>query len=150
MLGVDKQLVPEVEGVVNGFSGLAFGQVRGLFGLKLEADALEDGNALFLADGTAVEHGGRGIAARTCKSLKRKRVTPHVLRYTAAMMLLHAGVDRSVIALWLGHESAETTDIYLHADMTLKERALARTTPLQLRNKRFRPSDRLLAFLEAL
>lgn len=90
------------------------------------------------------------IAARSCKSLEHKRVTPHVLRHTAAMMLLHAGVDRTVIALWLGHEGIETTDIYLHADMTLKEQALEKTTPLQLRNKRFQPSDRLLAFLESL
>jgi site-specific recombinase XerD len=94
----------------------------------------------------------RSVAAarRTCKSLQDKRVTPHVLRHTAAMTLLHAGVDRSVIALWLGHETVETTDIYLHADMELKERALARTAPVRQRNKRFRPSDRLLAFLETL
>jgi len=94
----------------------------------------------------------RSVAAarRTCKSLQQKRVTPHVLRHTAAMTLLHAGVDRSVIALWLGHETVETTDVYLHADMKLKERALARTAPVRQRNKRFRPSDRLLAFLEAL
>jgi site-specific recombinase XerD len=90
------------------------------------------------------------VAARTCKSLRQKRVTPHVLRHTAAMILLEAGLDRSVIALWLGHETAETTDIYFHADMKLKERALARTAPVRLRRKRFRPSDRLLAFLEAL
>lgn len=90
------------------------------------------------------------VAGRTCKSLQQKRVTPHVLRHTAAMTLLHAGVDRSVIALWLGHETVETTDIYLHADMKLKERALAKTAPVHLRKKRYRPSDRLLAFLEAL
>ena len=66
------------------------------------------------------------------------------------MTLLHAGVDRSVIALWLGHETVETTDIYLHADMKLKERALAKTAPVHLRKKRYRPSDCLLAFLEAL
>lgn len=90
------------------------------------------------------------IARDTCKGLQEKRVTPHVLRHTAAMTLLHAGIDRSVIALWLGHETVQTTDIYLHADMELKERALARTTPVRMRRKRFCPSDRLLAFLEAL
>jgi integrase/recombinase XerD len=76
-------------------------------------------------------------------------VTPHVLRHTAAMRLLYAGVDTSVIALWLGHEQVETTRIYLHADLTLKERALARTTPIQIRPGRYRPPDALLAFLQA-
>ena len=66
------------------------------------------------------------------------------------MALLGRGVDRSVIALWLGHESVETTQIYLHADLALKERALARTTPLNTRPGRYQPPDTLLAFLEAL
>lgn len=79
-----------------------------------------------------------------------KRVTPHVLRHTAAMDLLHHGVDRSVIALWLGHECIETTQIYLHADMRLKEQALARTTPLGTKPGRYRPDDQLLAFLDGL
>jgi site-specific recombinase XerD len=79
-----------------------------------------------------------------------KAVTPHVLRHTAAMQLLHAGVDIAVIALWLGHEQAETTHIYLHADMTIKQRALDRTTPPHTTPGRYRPSDKLLAFLEAL
>lgn len=83
-------------------------------------------------------------------SLKRKSVTPHVLRHTAAMDLLQHGVDRSVIALWLGHESVETTQIYLHADLRLKEEALARTTPVGTKPARFRPDDDLLAFLEGL
>ena len=65
-------------------------------------------------------------AARSCPSISSKHVTPHTLRHTAAMALLHAGVDTSVIALWLGHQSPVTTHIYLHADMTIKERALAR------------------------
>jgi integrase len=69
------------------------------------------------------------LAARTCPSLKRKNVSPHVLRHSTAMDLLHHGVDRSVIALWLGHESVETTQMYLHADMRLKEKALSRTEP---------------------
>jgi site-specific recombinase XerD len=92
----------------------------------------------------------RNSAATTCRSLKAKRVSPHVLRHTSAMLLLQADVDRSVIALWLGHESVKTTEIYLHADLSVKERAIARTAPLRVGRKRFRPADRLLAFLEAL
>ncbi len=65
-------------------------------------------------------------AEHRCPSLKRKKVTPHVLRHTAAMQLLEHGIDRSVIALWLGHESVETTQLYLHADLRLKEKALSR------------------------
>ena len=90
------------------------------------------------------------IAAQTCASLTRKRVSPHVLRHAAAMDLLHHGVDRTVIALWLGHESIETTQVYLHADMRLKEEALSRTLPLGVRPGRYRPDDTLLAFLESL
>jgi site-specific recombinase XerD len=90
------------------------------------------------------------LAARSCPSLKRKRVSPHVCRHTSAMDLLHHGVDRSVIALWLGHESVETTQMYLHADMRLKERALSRTGSLGVKPTRFRPKDNLLAFLESL
>jgi len=89
-------------------------------------------------------------AARECPSLKTKKVTAHTLRHTAAMRLLHAGVDTSVIALWLGHEQADTTQIYLHADLALKEKALARTTPPATRPGRYQPPDQLLAFLEAL
>ena len=90
------------------------------------------------------------VAKQTCSSLKRKRVSPHVLRHAAAMDLLQHGVDRSVIALWLGHESMETTQMYLHADMRLKEKALSRTTPLGVKPGRYRPDDKLLAFLESL
>jgi site-specific recombinase XerD len=89
-------------------------------------------------------------ASHTCPTLKNKKVSPHTLRHTTAMNLLHAGVDSTVIALWLGHESVEATQIYLHADMTIKERALARTTPPDSAPGRYRPPDRLLAFLEAL
>ena len=89
-------------------------------------------------------------ARAACPSLQQKRVTPHVLRHTAAMELLHSGVDRAVIALWLGHESVETTYIYLHADLTLKEKALAGTTPLQLAPARYRPNDEVFAFLNSL
>jgi len=89
-------------------------------------------------------------AARRCSTLKRKRVSPHVLRHTAAMDLLQHGVDRSVIALWLGHESVETTQMYLHADLRLKEKALAKTSPTNGQLARYRPADRLLAFLKSL
>lgn len=91
-----------------------------------------------------------GIAVQMCPSLRQKTITLHVLRHTAAMRLLHAGVDTSVIALWLGHEQAETTQIYLHADLGLKERALARTSPVHAIAGRYQPTDALLAFLEAL
>jgi integrase/recombinase XerD len=90
------------------------------------------------------------VAQQTCPSLKRKKVSPHVLRHAAAMDLLQHGVDRTVIALWLGHESVETTQMYLHADMRLKEKALSRTTPLGVKLGRYRPDDKLLAFLESL
>jgi integrase/recombinase XerD len=89
-------------------------------------------------------------ACRTCPSLKTKRVTPHTLRHAAAMALLQRGVDLSVIALWLGHESTESTEVYLHADMRLKERALAHATSAGIRPRRFQAPDRLLAFLETL
>jgi site-specific recombinase XerD len=89
-------------------------------------------------------------AARGCPTLREKTITPHTLRHTAAMQLLRAGVDTTVIALWLGHERVDTTQIYLHADLALKERALARTKPLDAKPGRYRPPDTLLAFLEAL
>ncbi len=89
-------------------------------------------------------------AADACPTLTGKKVTPHVLRHTAAMRLLHAGVDTTVIALWLGHESVQTTQIYLNADLTLKEQALDRTTPPTSTPGRYQPPDELLAFLEAL
>jgi len=89
-------------------------------------------------------------AAQQCPSIAVKHITPHVLRHSAAMALLRRGVDRSVIALWLGHESMETTQIYLHADIRMKERALAHTTPSGLKPGRFRPDDVLLEFLESL
>ena len=89
-------------------------------------------------------------AAAACPSLQTKRISPHVLRHTAAMRLLQAGVDTSVIALWLGHEHVETTQIYLHADLAIKERAIARTAEPNVRPGRYRPSDTLLAFLDGL
>jgi site-specific recombinase XerD len=89
-------------------------------------------------------------AAAACPSLAQKPVTMHVLRHSAAMRLLRAGIDTSVIALWLGHEQIETTQIYLHADLEIKERALDKTAPINAKPGRFRPTDKLLAFLEAL
>lgn len=89
-------------------------------------------------------------ASQQCASLRQKRVSPHVLRHSAAMDLLQHGVDRSVISLWLGHESVETTQIYLHADLQLKEAALARTAPQNVGVGRYRPADRLMAFLKSL
>jgi len=90
------------------------------------------------------------VARRHCPSLARKRVTPHVLRHTLAMDLLHHGADQTVIALWLGHESPETTSIYIHADMQLKERALATTTAKNVPIPRYRPSDHVMDFLKGL
>ncbi|MFL6065661.1 MAG: tyrosine-type recombinase/integrase [Friedmanniella sp.] len=90
------------------------------------------------------------LAAQDCPSLHDKTITAHVLRHTTAMRLLHAGIDTSVIALWLGHVSIETTQIYLHADMTLKEKALARTRPPNSRRGRYQPPDTLLTWLEGL
>src|SRR5207245_11330210 len=89
-------------------------------------------------------------AARTCPSLKAKRVTVHLLRHTMALELLQAGVDRSVIALWLGHESVETTQIYLEATLAMKEQALAKTAPPSGRAARYHPDDQLLGFLNSL
>jgi len=90
------------------------------------------------------------LASTTCASLQGRRITPHTLRHTTAMMLLQHGVDLAVIALWLGHESIETTQQYLHADMQLKERALTYSDPAGAPPTRFQPEDSLLAFLKAL
>jgi integrase/recombinase XerD len=108
-------------------------------GGQLSRDAIEHRLAKHLTTATG-----------NCPSLKTKNITAHTLRHTAAMRLLHAGVDTSVIALWLGHEQTDTTQIYLHADLTLKEKALARTTPPHTKPGRYKPPDQLLAFLEAL
>jgi site-specific recombinase XerD len=89
-------------------------------------------------------------ASAACATLRKKRVSPHVLRHAAAMELLQAGVDRAVIALWLGHESVETTQIYLDADLALKEQALAKTKPITTKAARYRPDDKLLSFLNGL
>ncbi len=89
-------------------------------------------------------------AAKVCPSLKGKRVTVHVLRHTMALEMLQAGVERAVIALWLGHESVETTQIYLEATLAMKEQALAKTKPPHGSPGRFRAGDRLLSFLNSL
>ena len=82
--------------------------------------------------------------------MRAKKVTPHALRHTAAMRLLKAGIDTTVIALWLGHGQVDATHIYLHADLAIKEQALARTASVDGRPGRYRPARSLLAFLEAL
>ena len=121
-----------------GAGDIVFPNVRGT---RLSADGVQ----FLLAKHVAT-------AQQNCPTLRKKRVTPHVLRHTAAMELLQAGVDRSVIALWLGHESIETTQIYLDADLALKEKALAKMTPLAEGKKtcRYQPDDTLLAFLKKL
>ena len=90
------------------------------------------------------------MAQKACPSLADKRVSPHVLRHTTAMELLQAGVDRTLIALWLGHESVETTQIYLDANLSMKEEILSKTTPINVKAGRYRPDDDLLAFLKSL
>ncbi len=90
------------------------------------------------------------MAAGTCPSLTGRKLHPHVLRHTCAMSLLQAGVDTSVIALWLGHASTRSTDAYLHADITIKETALAQLVPITAKPGRYRPTDKVLAFLESL
>jgi integrase/recombinase XerD len=89
-------------------------------------------------------------AARSCPTMGGKKISPHVLRHSAAMRLLHAGVDISVIALWMGHENTATTQVYIHADLALKERALARTAPQDAPPGRYQPPDTILAFLNNL
>jgi integrase/recombinase XerD len=87
------------------------------------------------------------VAQTSCPSLKNKRISPHVLRHSTAMALLQSGVDIAVIALWLGHESIQTTNEYLHANMAIKENALAKLQPVGKKFRRFKANDRLLEFL---
>lgn len=108
-------------------------------GARLSADAVQH---------LLVKHVDR--ACQSCPSLRDKHVTPHVLRHTAAMELLQAGVERSVIALWLGHESVETTQVYLDANLQIKQAALDMVAPHVGQVGRFRPDDQLLAFLKGL
>ena len=116
--------------------GIVFPSARGG---RLSADAME---------GLLKKH--LATASEVCASLRKKHITFHCLRHTAAMDLLHAGVEQSVIALWLGHESIETTQVYLDADLALKEKILARTIPFDSKPGKFRPDDRLLTFLNQL
>jgi integrase/recombinase XerD len=108
-------------------------------GGRLSADAVQHALAKHVA-----------TARMTCPSLIKKHVTPHVLRHTAAMELFQAGVDRSLIAIWLGHESLDTTQIYLDANLQLKEAVLSRLNPVRSNPGRYRPDDQLLAYLKTL
>jgi len=108
-------------------------------GTRLSRDAIEE-----------IVRKHTATATKQCMTLTTKHVTPHVLRHSAAMELLQNGVDRTVIALWLGHETVATTEIYIHADIQLKERAMEKTKPLAIPAGRYHPDDKLLAFLEGL
>jgi site-specific recombinase XerD len=108
-------------------------------GTPLSRDALERRIATYTATATL-----------TCPTLHEKKVSPHVLRHSAAMRLLNAGVDTTVIALWMGHENVATTQVYIHADLALKERAIARTAPPGTALGRYQPPDSVLAFLNGL
>ena len=108
-------------------------------GRRLSDDAVEARLAIY-----------KPLAVQDCGSLATKNLTPHVLRHSCAMALLREGVDVAVIALWLGHADIRSTDPYLHADMGIKERALARITPPSSKPGRYRPPDSLIAFLESL
>jgi len=109
------------------------------YGTAMSRDAVERRLAIHTA-----------TAARVEPTLTEKKISPHVLRHTAAMRLLAAGVDSTVIALWLGHESVATTQIYVHADLALKEKALARTAPLEAIPGRYQPTDTIMTFLDSL
>ncbi len=108
-------------------------------GRRLSRDAIEQ---------RVTTHGG--TATTNCPSLKSKQLHPHVLRHSCAMALLQAGVDTTVIALWLGHADVRSTQPYLHADLTIKEKALALVTPADVTPGRYKPRDTVLAFLENL
>ena len=108
-------------------------------GKPLSRDAIEHRVALHVAK-----------AEQSCPSIRDKHVTTHTLRHTCAMRLLHSGVDITVIALWLGHAQVTTTSIYLHADMTQKEQAIAKVTPPSTKPGRYQPTDTLLAYLDSL
>lgn len=90
------------------------------------------------------------VAVQTCPALRTKRVSPHTLRHTAAMTLLRDGADRATIAMWLGHEHIETTYIYLHADLKLKQQAMDKTMPFDMPFRTFQPEDEMLEMLSNL
>jgi site-specific recombinase XerD len=108
-------------------------------GRRLSRDAIEQRVTIHAATATAA-----------CPSLTGKQLHPHVLRHSCAMALLQAGVDTTVIALWLGHADVRSTQPYLHADLTIKEKALALVTPADVKPGRYKPPDTILAFLEGL
>jgi site-specific recombinase XerD len=108
-------------------------------GRRLSRDAIEQRVTVHAATATA-----------SCPSLQSKQLHPHVLRHSCAMSLLQAGVDTTVIALWLGHADVRSTQPYLHADLTIKEKALALVTPADVKPGRYKPADTTLAFLESL
>jgi len=108
-------------------------------GRRLSSDAVE-----------RLVRGHAAVAAHACPSMRPEQLHSHILRYSCAMSLLQAGVDTAVIALWLGHADIRSTNVYLHADMTIKQRALDRTTPPATKPGRHRPSDPVLPFLESL
>jgi site-specific recombinase XerD len=125
----------------------------------IKSEGLQPGDPLFAGpkgrplgrdavESLVATHAAR--AAEHCSSIANKHVTPHVLRHSCAMAMLQAGIDTTVIALWLGHEQVETTMIYVHADMAIKQRALERTRPPAATPGRYRANDSLLAFLEGL
>lgn len=117
-------------------SGFLFPNVRGG---QMSVDAIQDRLKKHLA-----------TTRKTCGSLRKKNISPHALRHTTAMEMLQAGIDCSIIAMWLGHESIETTQMYLHADLEIKEKAIAKTAPLNTSTNRYRPHDALIAFLKGL
>lgn len=135
------------------------GPVEALLGVWLTERAGQPGDPLFPTrtgrrlsrDAIALRVSTHAAtAAQRCPSLRGKRIHPHVLRHSCAMSLLQAGVDTSVIALWLGHAGVRSTDAYIHADISIKEKALALTTPASARPGRYHPPDKVLAFLETL
>ena len=129
--------------------------------LRRHIDALPAGSVVLFPSREGTRMSRDAVAARLslhastaslrCATMTTKKITPHVLRHSCAMRLLAAGIDTTVIALWLGHQSIETTQVYLHADMKMKETALARTTPTGSKTGRYKPkTDKLLAFLQGL
>ncbi len=116
--------------------GFLFPNARGG---QLSVDAIQDRLKKHLA-----------TARKTCGSLRKKKISPHALRHTTAMEMLQVGIDCSIIAMWLGNESIETTRMYLHADLEIKEKAIAKTAPLNTSTSRYRPDDAILAFLKGL
>ncbi len=118
---------------------------QGRLGSRLDAGVPDAAFAVALRVSTHA-----AVAAQRCPSLVGKRIHPHVLRHSCAMSLLQAGVDTSVIALWLGHADVRSTDAYLHADISIEEKALALTTPTSVKPGRYHPTDKVLSFLEGL